>query len=694
MGIGLNTPQFYNNGGGIDLKSSPTKVAENFSSLCLNMDRSTDGAFRTRNGSSIQNVSAGIPAQMAGAPRTLFLFPYRKSDGTAVDIVCAGTTIKHSLSSPVNAVTGLSGSFPIPDVEFFVTSDDEYAFWGNGVDTNLKFNGTTWTNWSLTQPADPVPADNGVGVLGAGTYTYYYSFARTVAGVIVQEGELSAAGSVIIAANRQIRVNISVSADPQVNARVIYRISPTSAGVAYRLVTVLDNVSLFYDDNILADGTIEAEYDNQAAPTSAVFDEYGGRMYIVDASRPTDVYWSKIGKPWNVPSVNFQIFDGPVRCIKRIFGALVFGTDKSLWILNGDIETSEPKRVSSLIGILNNRCAVGEDFLYIMATNYKVYALKPTDFSQSEMRLDSPISENVEPLISQMNTAFTDGVCMEYSNAAENGKVFISLPISEQINNAILVYNEEQSLAIGGHVWDPWNNIYASAIRQIAIGGDIGIYTGDYNGFLWKIDDPLIFGDGAEENGTATAGGVATISDAAKTWTVNEFVGTRIRIIGGTGAGQVRVVQSNNANQITVSTNWTTQPDSTSEYTVGGYDAYDFSNWKFIAGSYDTLKQLAFLWVNANASGSYPIQLILQADFNQNEGDQIMIPFIISANNSIWGSAVWGSATWGAQAVFQERVRQFLRFRAVRIGFFNNKAGQPFQINGFSVNAQNKQLFK
>lgn len=694
MGLALATKEYYDNSGGLDLKSSPTKVADPKASLSLNMDYSTDGAFYTRNGSTIQNVSGGIPVQMAGAPRTLYLYDFKKSDGTETQIVCAGTTIKHGLTSPTNQVTGLDASLPIPDIEKFVTVNDEFAVWGNGSDNNLKFDGTTWTNLSIARPAAPVIADNGVGALVAGDYEYYYSFAKVVLGQVVEESELSPVSNTLtLGAARQIRVTIAASADSQVNARVIYRVSPTSLTVAYRHAIVNDNVALFYDDNNATDGTTRADFNQQAAPKSAIFEEYLQRMIYADADRKTDLVYSPVGEPFYGPTLNRFPLDAEILCIRRIFGALIIGTTNSLWVQNGDFATNSPRRISSIIGITNNRCAVGEDILYILATNRKVYAITPTDFSQDQMRLDKPLSLDIDPIFANISGSQTDKICMEYYTKADVAKVVISAPTQSSNNDYLIVYNESQSLRRGEPCWYPWDNISASALRQMVIGGDIGLYSGDYNGFLWLLDDETKNGDGAEQNGTVTSATNTTLTDNTQNWTVNAFVGMRVRIISGTGEDQVRVITANTATQVTVSSAWSENPDDTSEFTIGGYDAYHFSNWKFVLTSFDVLKQLWFLWFNANASGDYNIELILQFDFDQSLNNQTNLLINLQSSNTIWGDFIWGLGIWGARAVFQDRLRQFRRFRAVRLGFRNRKAGQPYQINGFSLSCQNKGLF-
>lgn len=702
MGLQLQTQHYYNNGGGLNLKYSPTKCPESQASLSLNVSYSIDGAFATRNGSTIMNVSGvpPIPNQIPGAPKTLLLHHYTNSIGTDIKLVCAGTNIYSGLVAPTSVVSGISGLLPYPDIEDFVTNDDEYAIWGNGINENLKFNGTTWTNLSLPRPAAPTAIDNGAGALGAGQYTYYYSYARTVTGVIVQESELSPAGSVTIGAGRQTQVTLSVCSESlltgvtaQCNARVLYRISPTSSGIPYRLATIADNVTTIYNDNSLADGVIEAEDDNQTTPKSKVFEENYGKLVSVDAAQPTDYLVSKAYKPWISPETSRTILDAPIVCIKRAFSVLIIGTTKSIWVINGDPETAAPRRVSSAVGILNNRCAISQDtgILSILATNNKIYPLTATDFSQNEIRFSDPLSLYIEPLLAQMNLTQTEIPCMADYTTADVSQIILSAPFSVSTNNRLIIYNDTQSLLNKDACWEVHDNINASALKQMTIGGVQNLYSGDYNGFLWKLDDNSIYGDGSEDNGTVTSATGTTLTDSTKTWVVNEHVGKIVRLIGGYGVDQSQTIISNTATTLTVAV-LSPVPNTTTTYTIGGYDAYHYSNWKSVLNSYDALKQLWYIGYNVNASGNYPIKMIVQFDFDQSISGQSEVEINLRSGNAVWGSFIWGAAIWGAQEVFQDRESVGGRFRAIRVGFLNRQAGQPFQVNGFSISAQDKGL--
>ena len=73
--------------------------------------------------------------------------------------------------------------------------------------------------------------------------------------------------------------------------------------------------------------------------------------------------------------------------------------------------------------------------------------------------------------------------------------------------------------------------------------------------------------------GTATSATGTTLVNSAKNWTVNQWTNYQVRIVSGTGAGQIRAITSNTATALTVAT-WTTTPDATSVYNIEANDDF------------------------------------------------------------------------------------------------------------------------
>ena len=71
--------------------------------------------------------------------------------------------------------------------------------------------------------------------------------------------------------------------------------------------------------------------------------------------------------------------------------------------------------------------------------------------------------------------------------------------------------------------------------------------------------------------GTATSATGTTLVNSGKSWTASQWINAQVRITGGTGAGQVRVITANTGTTLTVAT-WTVTPDATSTYTIEGND--------------------------------------------------------------------------------------------------------------------------
>lgn len=87
----------------------------------------------------------------------------------------------------------------------------------------------------------------------------------------------------------------------------------------------------------------------------------------------------------------------------------------------------------------------------------------------------------------------------------------------------------------------------------------------------WGTDARLVFTpsiSAVRTKGSATAGGVNTLTDTGKAFATNAMAYAEIVITGGTGVGQSNVIVSNTATVLTMKSNWATQPDTTSTYTI------------------------------------------------------------------------------------------------------------------------------
>lgn len=76
----------------------------------------------------------------------------------------------------------------------------------------------------------------------------------------------------------------------------------------------------------------------------------------------------------------------------------------------------------------------------------------------------------------------------------------------------------------------------------------------------------------------ATTATASTLGDSGEAWIPNEFAGQIVTLTGGTGVGQTRRVVSNTATVLTVSPNFTTTPDTTTDFKLDPEALYGATN--------------------------------------------------------------------------------------------------------------------
>lgn len=94
----------------------------------------------------------------------------------------------------------------------------------------------------------------------------------------------------------------------------------------------------------------------------------------------------------------------------------------------------------------------------------------------------------------------------------------------------------------------------------------------------WGTDGKMVAtpSDDVFATGTATSATTTTLVNSAKTWTASQWINYQVRIVSGTGIGQVRTITANTGTTLTVAT-WTTTPDATSVYEITGNDDYIYA---------------------------------------------------------------------------------------------------------------------
>lgn len=155
---------------------------------------------------------------------------------------------------------------------------------------------------------------------------------------------------------------------------------------------------------------------------------------------------------------------------------------------------------------------------------------------------------------------------------------------------------------------------------------------------------------GAFSTNDATSGSSNTIVDNTKTWTSGMWVNYQVRIYEGAGIGQIRTISSNSATTLTVSSNWTVTPDSTSKFKIEGND--DFF---YLLGNNNVTLYKFTVSTNTWATVS-PV-----AARQSNPGGGLTANWIDSVES--WELPTSGTPTLMATGLYQQNGRYIFSFR-------------------------------
>jgi len=179
------------------------------------------------------------------------------------------------------------------------------------------------------------------------------------------------------------------------------------------------------------------------------------------------------------------------------------------------------------------------------------------------------------------------GVIAVDANGAESGISFIAManvPAGTNTNQVTLVSLSFSQAATSFNVYRGPNPTQILRIASaVTIAGqfvDSGLtatlqgpadYNYDHANFYWRLElQP------AEQ---ANIYSLSTVGKSTLNLLVNLYSGATVRIASGTGAGQERIIASNTASTLTLTTQWSVEPDSTSFFLIAA------STWQFGASS-------------------------------------------------------------------------------------------------------------
>jgi hypothetical protein len=175
---------------------------------------------------------------------------------------------------------------------------------------------------------------------------------------------------------------------------------------------------------------------------------------------------------------------------------------------------------------------------------------------------------------------------------------FDNTNVDNYVYRANIVKFANNQLSYRTTINDPENVAFYDVATNLLMGSGVVVLTANNHAFITNIVPRPAYGSWSGATGgvrvvgettgvnnilttidhySGTANVGATVStiildySAGGSSNTSEYVGQTIRIIGGTGAGQSRVINaySSSTRTANISSNWTTTPDTTSTYSIG-----------------------------------------------------------------------------------------------------------------------------
>lgn len=481
-----------------------------------------------------------------------------------------------------NLVTGL----PSPTTDPVATSTESDAYATGTVTVTRNSDSVVGAGTAFTSNSH----ENGIFSIDGTEATYRIDSVNTTTVFHMDrpyEGITGSAKTYKIRGGKVSLSAIPVSTDTQVTSRRIYRTDGADPDRFYYLTDISNNTATTYNDNIsddslgavaqVADDAGDLIFANARPPRLGFLESYKGRAFGAgDKDAPTKLYYSEITDPeaWGPATFNFVDFDegdgDEITGLAALPNMLLVLKRDSVHALMGDAPANfVRRRLVSDAGCVSNNSIVQVGRLLIWMGEDNVFS-----FDGSAI---SPLASHIAATLRALNTSrqkFIHGV--HYQRRRQVW--FTCSDGSATTNNLVLVMHYDMSGSGGDPVWTKFD-LRAASLAEVEEGDDnTVIYHGDYFGHLCK--DDVLYNDGVGSTGTVSAcANTATAStlrdnDAAFPTAGDGLKGVLVRILSGVGSGQERTIDSNTASTLSVTANWTTNPNNTSWFAVGPIRAY------------------------------------------------------------------------------------------------------------------------
>lgn len=258
---------------------------------------------------------------------------------------------------------------------------------------------------------------------------------------------------------------------------------------------------------------------------------------------------------------------GQCRMITSYVGATKVATVDWNWTVTPDSTSVYEVRGASGAKLDSNLKVQG----VVLTDTVTTYTGNTLQTGDNFARLGAPVGASISADIAGVQ-ADTDNLQTRIPTSLVSGRIDASVGAYQSGQAPLQPTTAGRTLDVTatGEAGIDWANIGAPTTAQVLSGTTVGVVTAlttnnDKTGYTLTATESLNL-----TTGTASAGGASTITLVAPAVaTASLYVGAQIKLVGGTGTGQVRTITAYTAGRLaTVDWPWIVTPDGTSVYAV------------------------------------------------------------------------------------------------------------------------------
>jgi len=442
---GIASSPKYNFAGGLVTMAAKTRLRPSQLIRAKNINVLIDGEAEVRGGyAKVSTVAFGT---------TIDRFIHFKTETYDKIIGYGGAYIKRLDTGAPDVWTTLSSTMPDTDDfrSMVIANNMLYIASSTGVKKYYPGQTVLW-DAGIVPPATAATPTADVAGLLSGVYTWYYTYYNSTTDEESNPSPMSAELTVDL--KQVILSGFVASTDPQVDKIRIYR-NPSGVTTYWR-VGEKANTSDSFTDNVPDDNLgVQMDERNAVPPNSTILLWHMNRMFYVDYSDPSTLYYSEPYKPGSVYSTNSQGIEvgdgGKIVAIMSCYDNIVVFKNSGvyLFVFNAmDPLSSYYQPVATSYGCIAPMSVVNirEDIAFLSPEGLKRITNGGTTLNDFSVLIESEFgSRPINPIANILRSCFASTVSRAVGTFYEaKNQYHLSVPYYSSANNDLtFVWNDD-----------------------------------------------------------------------------------------------------------------------------------------------------------------------------------------------------------------------------------------------------------